>query len=91
MNLSPTVASGRYPLWVAMLGGIVFWMVHLTAEAALVGRRPTTADLGEIAQLAVSETDPMSDGQADAGYRRKVGVKVFQRLVGEAVGLERAA
>ncbi|TML41700.1 MAG: hypothetical protein E6G27_06305 [Actinobacteria bacterium] len=37
MSLSPTIASGRYPLWVAVLGGIVFWLVHLTAEAALVG------------------------------------------------------
>src|SRR5205807_2293929 len=37
LSLSPTIASGRYPLWVAVLGGIVFWLVHLTAEAALVG------------------------------------------------------
>jgi len=32
----PAYASGRLPTWVAVLGGIVFWMVHLTAEAALV-------------------------------------------------------
>ena len=36
MSLTPTVASGRFPTWIAVLGGIVFWMVHLTAEAALV-------------------------------------------------------
>jgi hypothetical protein len=33
----PGYASGRFSTWVAVLGGIVFWMVHLTAEAALVG------------------------------------------------------
>jgi len=36
MTALPAYASGRFPTWVAVLGGIVWWMMHLTAEAALV-------------------------------------------------------
>lgn len=55
------------------------------AEEAMVGRSFSTADLREIAELAVSETDPLDDAQADAAYRRKVGVRVFERVVGEVL------
>jgi carbon-monoxide dehydrogenase medium subunit len=61
------------------------------AEQALVGRSASAADLAEIAELAVSETEPLDDAQADGSYRRKVAARIFQRLVGEALGVRRAA
>ena len=61
------------------------------AEQALVGLSASAADLAEIADMAVSETEPLDDAQADASYRRKVGGRIFQRLVGEALGVRRAA
>lgn len=61
------------------------------AEDAMAGRTLSAADLDEIARIAVSETEPLDDIQADAGYRRKVGVRVFNRAVGEALNIRRAA
>jgi len=61
------------------------------AEQALAGRTLSDADLAEIAELAVADTDPLDDVQADAGYRRKVGARIFRRLVGEALKVRRAA
>ncbi|MET0337525.1 MAG: xanthine dehydrogenase family protein subunit M [Caulobacter sp.] len=60
------------------------------AEAAMVGRRLSAADMREIAQLAVSETDPLDDAQADGAYRRTVGARIFERVVGEALSTGRA-
>ena len=61
------------------------------AEQALVGQAVSAADLAEIAQLAIADTDPLEDAQADAAYRRKVGARVFQRVVGEALNTKAAA
>lgn len=55
------------------------------AEQAMAGRKLSAADLTEIAQLAIDDTDPLSDAQADAAYRRRVGARVFRRVVGEAL------
>ena len=61
------------------------------AEQAMTGRTLSNADLAEIAELAISETDPLDDLHADAAYRRKVGTRVFQRVVGEALNAKVAA
>lgn len=61
------------------------------AEAALVGQQAATVDLAGIARLAIADTDPLDDIHADAGYRRTVGARIFERIVGEAIGQRRAA
>ena len=66
-------------------------MKSLRAEAALVGQSTATVDLGGIARLAIADTDPMDDIHADAAYRRTVGTRIFERLVGEAIGQRKVA
>jgi carbon-monoxide dehydrogenase medium subunit len=57
----------------------------IQAEAALVGQSVSAIDWREIADLAVSETDPFDDHSADADYRRTVGRSVFARTLAAAV------
>jgi carbon-monoxide dehydrogenase medium subunit len=61
------------------------------AEQALVGQSAASVDLAACAELAISETDPLDDAQASAGYRRTVGGRIFQRLLAEALDVRRAA
>jgi carbon-monoxide dehydrogenase medium subunit len=61
------------------------------AEQALIGQQAATLDLAGVAALAIEDTDPMTDIHADAAYRRIVGTRIFQRVVGEAIGQRRAA
>jgi carbon-monoxide dehydrogenase medium subunit len=58
------------------------------AEAALVGANPSSADLTEIAQLAVADLDPPEDIHASSRYRHDVGAHVVARAL--AVALEAA-
>jgi carbon-monoxide dehydrogenase medium subunit len=55
------------------------------AEAALVGQAVSEIDWREIADIAVSETDPFDDHSADAEYRRTVGRSIFARTLAEAI------
>jgi carbon-monoxide dehydrogenase medium subunit len=55
------------------------------AEQALVGQSVAGLDLAGAAELAISETDPMDDLHATAAYRRTVGVRVFKKIVGQAL------
>lgn len=61
------------------------------AEEALIGNRAATVDLAGIAALAIEDTDPLNDIHADAAYRRTVAKRIFERLVGDAIGHRRAA
>lgn len=61
------------------------------AEAALIGQQAATVDLAGIAELAIEDTDPMTDIHADSDYRRLVGKRIFQRVVGQAIGQRKAA
>ncbi|MDO7842194.1 FAD binding domain-containing protein [Sphingomonas immobilis] len=66
-------------------------MKSARAEAALIGQPAATVDLAGIARLAIEDTDPMSDIHADAAYRRTVGARIFERIVGDAIGQRKAA
>ncbi len=52
------------------------------AEAALNGASATGLDLKGLADLALTETDPVDDAHATAAYRRDAGRALFGRLVG---------
>ena len=54
------------------------------AEAAIVGQTLPDIDWREIADIAVSETDPFDDHSADADYRRTVGRSIFARTLADA-------
>jgi aerobic carbon-monoxide dehydrogenase medium subunit len=53
----------------------------LEAEAALVGRSPSAADLLEVGNVAVSGTDPSDDVHASGGYRKQVGAHLVARAL----------
>lgn len=55
------------------------------AEAALVGRAPTSDELDEVAQLAVADLDPPDDIHGTASYRRRVGAHLVRRAMGHAL------
>src|SRR5690606_4992205 len=61
------------------------------AEAALVGQSVAGLDLKGVAELAIADTDPLDDLHATAAYRRTVGARIFQRVVGQALNLRSAA
>jgi carbon-monoxide dehydrogenase medium subunit len=61
------------------------------AEQALAGQAIAGLDLRGLAELAVSETDPLDDSHASAAYRRIVGVKMFNKVVADGLGVRRAA
>ncbi|WP_185996307.1 FAD binding domain-containing protein [Nocardioides campestrisoli] len=50
-------------------------------EQALVGRRPTEEELSDVATLAVEGTDPPSDLNGDADYRRHLAGVLTRRAV----------
>ena len=60
------------------------------AEAGLVGRTPSEADLGEVAALAVAGLDPPDDVHATAHYRSKVGAHLVRRTLAAALEEARA-
>jgi aerobic carbon-monoxide dehydrogenase medium subunit len=66
-------------------------MRSVRAEAALVGQSVAGVDLAGIAQLAISDTDPLDDLHATSAYRRTVGARVFQRVVAQALNMRSAA
>jgi aerobic carbon-monoxide dehydrogenase medium subunit len=74
---------------IAMLGMASTPVRAPDAEAALVGRQPSSADLAEIAQLAAVATEPSDDVHASGGYRKQVGAHLVERALGRA--LEEAA
>jgi len=74
--------------WFSMAGAPVR---SRQAEQAMTGQSLAGLDLRAAAELAVSETDPSEDIHATAEYRRTVGVRMFQRAVGEALDVRRAA
>jgi carbon-monoxide dehydrogenase medium subunit len=55
------------------------------AERALVGHAASTVDLAAIAALAVRATEPPDDVHASAGYRRRVGGHLVERVVARAL------
>jgi carbon-monoxide dehydrogenase medium subunit len=55
------------------------------AEQAIVGRSPSPADLGEVAQLAVGDLEPPDDIHATSSYRRRVGAHLVERALARAV------
>ncbi len=57
----------------------------VTAETALVGASPGTADLTEIGQLAASELDPPGDIHASGAYRRQIAAVVVERALRAAL------
>jgi carbon-monoxide dehydrogenase medium subunit len=61
------------------------------AEAAVLGRAPTGAELDEVAQLAVADLDPPDDVHASATYRRRVGAHLVRRALGRALEEARSA
>jgi len=55
------------------------------AEAALLGRRGTPAELAEVGQLAVQDLEPPDDVHASSRYRRAVGAHVVALALSAAV------
>ncbi len=60
-------------------------MRSLAAEKALKGVSLGDIDPRAVAELAISETEPLEDKHATAHYRRSVGTKLFTRLLSAAV------
>jgi carbon-monoxide dehydrogenase medium subunit len=60
-----------------------------TAEQALVGASPSTAELDEIGRLAVADTEPTPDVHASAEYRKHVGAHLVARALDRALGAAR--
>jgi len=59
------------------------------AEQALIGAdRP---DWSALADLAVSDTEPLDDAMASASYRRTVAARIFARQVAQALGARETA
>lgn len=58
------------------------------AEENLTGQRVSNIDFSEIAQLAISETEPTDDTHATGAYRRIVGKRIFGRTLKEALNIE---
>ena len=61
------------------------------AESAMTGRARSELDLRALAAAALAGTDPPSDVHADAAYRLSAGAALFERAVGGAIGLGKAA
>ncbi len=61
------------------------------AETALIGADPASLNLADIADLAVSDTEPFDDAHAGADYRRGVGRRIFARTLREALDIRQAA
>jgi carbon-monoxide dehydrogenase medium subunit len=61
------------------------------AEAALAGQALGGIDPAAIARLAVADSDPFTDHHASADYRRRVGERIFARVLGEALNTRQAA
>jgi aerobic carbon-monoxide dehydrogenase medium subunit len=61
------------------------------AEEALVGQALDAIDVAQVAELAISETEPFDDHHATADYRRSVGAKIFARALTEALETRQAA
>jgi carbon-monoxide dehydrogenase medium subunit len=55
------------------------------AEAALIGQDLRRIDAKAIAELAIADSEPYDDLHATADYRRRVGLRVFERCLSEAV------
>jgi CO/xanthine dehydrogenase FAD-binding subunit len=55
------------------------------AEAALVGREPTAAAIGEAARLAAEATDPSGDVHGTAAYRREMAEVYTRRALQTAL------
>jgi carbon-monoxide dehydrogenase medium subunit len=60
-------------------------MRSMQAEATIWGEAVDGVDWAAVAELAVSETDPIDDIHATAHYRRTVGKHLFQRVVATAL------
>jgi carbon-monoxide dehydrogenase medium subunit len=61
------------------------------AESALFGENIGDVDPQAIADLALSETEPLDDHSATADYRRSVGRQIFVRTLSDALNLRKAA
>jgi carbon-monoxide dehydrogenase medium subunit len=61
------------------------------AEGALGGKDFGTIDPASVAKLAVADTEPFTDHHATADYRRRVGERIFTRLLREALDTRQAA
>jgi len=55
------------------------------AEAALLGRKPTTESVAEAAHIAASDLDPPSDIHASSQYRTKVSEAMAERVLSQAL------
>ena len=61
------------------------------AESALIGQAIDAIDVAQIADLALSQTEPFEDHHATAAYRRKVGARIFARTLGDALKVKQPA
>jgi carbon-monoxide dehydrogenase medium subunit len=81
-----TVAEGRIArAGIAWFGMGPTPMKARQAESALIGRQIAGLDTAGIAELAIADTAPFDDHHATADYRRSVGRRIFQRLLGETI------
>jgi carbon-monoxide dehydrogenase medium subunit len=70
---------------VALLGMGSTPIRAVDAEAALIGRLPSSEELREIGELAVRDTEPPDDLHASRPYRLSVGARVVSRALGRAI------
>jgi aerobic carbon-monoxide dehydrogenase medium subunit len=70
---------------IALMGMDVTPIRAYAAEAALVGARPDSDDLVEIAAIAVSAANPTDDVHASGDYRSKVGAVMVERSLRSAI------
>jgi carbon-monoxide dehydrogenase medium subunit len=61
------------------------------AEASILGRVPTDADLDEVGRLAATDLDPPDDVHATARYRSRVTAHLVRHALARALGEARAA
>ncbi len=61
------------------------------AEAVLKGNKVTEKLLAEAGEVAVGETDPISDIYASADYRRELVKVLVKRMCGEALSQAKKA
>jgi carbon-monoxide dehydrogenase medium subunit len=76
---------------IGMLGMAGTPMRATEAEASLVGRTPSAADLLEVGNVAVAGTDPSDDVHASGEYRKQVGAHLVAKAMAAALQEAEAA
>ena len=67
-------------------GGVGEWPVRaISVEAALAGQALTVETCKEVAYLAISDVDPLSDHRASAEYRRGMAIVLVERALRLAI------